>query len=342
MLPPVDTISGAAVRLLDPGDELGRRRGRRDGARRARAVPGAGLGGAVGATASRRSSRRPDCAGCTSSPTTTPTTPARPRPMRWPSASAATGLRSRCRSRPSRRDWLDVLNRGRSAMSFKFARIPAKAAGLPLTATQLRVLIAICLHADRDGFAHPSLARIGKIAHVQTANVAHSLSALVRHGLIRRDRTARGDGWANTQYQVIYEPAEVLSEEPLQVLSEKTLEVVSEETLPAGNGQCLREQYHTVSTDSTGTVWASSQPIEKVVRKSPRTNHLTDLPTEQSHTREQQVSIEIETINGAPPRITNTSCEIEPTPEAMRCQWPLDIGCARITLPGKALCAVHE
>src|SRR4051812_20489160 len=123
-------------------------------------------------------------------------------------------------------------------MSFKFARIPAKAAGLPLTATQLRVLIAICLHADRDGFAHPSHARIGKIAHVQTANVAHSLSALVRHGLIRRDRTARGDGWANTQYQVIYEPAEVLSEEPLQVLSEKTLEVVSEETLPAGNGQC--------------------------------------------------------------------------------------------------------
>jgi len=88
----------------------------------------------------------------------------------------------------------------------KFSRIPAWALGADLTETDWRVLCAICLHADKEGRAYPSLARIAEIARIHRNHVSRSTRRLQQFGLIRTSRLRRGEGWANTHYEVVYDP----------------------------------------------------------------------------------------------------------------------------------------
>jgi hypothetical protein len=88
----------------------------------------------------------------------------------------------------------------------KFSRIPAWAAALELTETDWRVLHAIGLHADKSGHAYPSLARIGKIARVRRNHVSRSTKRMEHLGLLRLTRLSRGSGWANTHYDIVFDP----------------------------------------------------------------------------------------------------------------------------------------
>ena len=60
----------------------------------------------------------------------------------------------------------------------KFSRIPARAAGMELTATDWAVLHVICLHADKAGQAYPSLARIAALARIRRNHVSRSTKRL--------------------------------------------------------------------------------------------------------------------------------------------------------------------
>jgi hypothetical protein len=65
----------------------------------------------------------------------------------------------------------------------KFSRIPARAAGMDLTATDWSVLHVICLHADKAGHAYPSMARIGNLCRIARRHVARSAKRLEEFGL---------------------------------------------------------------------------------------------------------------------------------------------------------------
>jgi helix-turn-helix protein len=96
-------------------------------------------------------------------------------------------------------------------MSERFARIPARVAALRhFTARDLRVLIAIAAHADPDGRAFPSLARIAALAAVDRTKVPPSIKKLTAAGLLtcKRRRDEAGDA-ASTVYQIIFEESGV-------------------------------------------------------------------------------------------------------------------------------------
>jgi hypothetical protein len=88
-----------------------------------------------------------------------------------------------------------------------FARIPAKAARAKLSATDWAVLHAIGLHADKDGKAFPSMARIAEIAGLKRNHVPRSVARLEQRSLLRRERMPRPNGgWQVTHYELFYEP----------------------------------------------------------------------------------------------------------------------------------------
>jgi hypothetical protein len=91
----------------------------------------------------------------------------------------------------------------------QFACIPARAASIRgLGAYDLRVLIAIALHADGDGRAYPSLARIASQACIARHNVSRSIARLEKVGLLRHKRRKGETGvWAHSSYEIIFEDA---------------------------------------------------------------------------------------------------------------------------------------
>ena len=109
----------------------------------------------------------------------------------------------------------------------KFARMPARAAGLGLTATDWAVLHVICLHADKAGSAYPSLARIATIARILRNHVSRSTKRLEELGLIRAQRLRRGEGWGNTQYHVLYDAPQMAPEMVLPEDDEVAPELVA-------------------------------------------------------------------------------------------------------------------
>jgi DNA-binding IscR family transcriptional regulator len=91
----------------------------------------------------------------------------------------------------------------------QFACIPAQAASIPgLGAYDLRVLIAIALHADGEGRAYPSLARIASRTCIARQNVSRSIARLEKAGLVRHWRHKSETGvWANSVYEIIFQDA---------------------------------------------------------------------------------------------------------------------------------------
>jgi hypothetical protein len=88
----------------------------------------------------------------------------------------------------------------------KFARIPTRvAAAGNLGALDLRVYIAIAGHANGDGKAYPSLARIAALTGAKRKNIPRSISRLEDASLLRRSRrqTERG-GWDRSTYEIIF------------------------------------------------------------------------------------------------------------------------------------------
>ncbi len=84
--------------------------------------------------------------------------------------------------------------------------LPRAATLLGLGAQDLRVLIAIAGHANGDGNAHPSLARIASLIGIDRRLVPRSIARLEDIGILRRNRRKgeRG-GWDRTTYEIIFE-----------------------------------------------------------------------------------------------------------------------------------------
>ncbi|HYZ40949.1 MAG TPA: helix-turn-helix domain-containing protein [Stellaceae bacterium] len=107
-------------------------------------------------------------------------------------------------------------------MGHRYARIPVRAANArSLGAKDLRVLIAIAAHADRDGRAFPSQGRIAALAGMDRRNVSGAVTRLEAAGLLRRDRrkTAFGDA-DSTVYTILYSGDEVSSTGMTPAISE--------------------------------------------------------------------------------------------------------------------------
>jgi hypothetical protein len=89
----------------------------------------------------------------------------------------------------------------------RFAAVPPRAATLSgLGAHDLRVLIAIAGHANGDGEAYPSLARIAALTGIGRRHVPRSIARLEDAGLLRRNRRKdeRG-GWDRSTYEIVLE-----------------------------------------------------------------------------------------------------------------------------------------
>lgn len=68
------------------------------------------------------------------------------------------------------------------------------------------MLVAIAAHANGDGKAYPSLARIAAATRIDRRHVPRSISRLEDAGLLRR-RRRKGErgGWDRTTYELIFE-----------------------------------------------------------------------------------------------------------------------------------------
>src|SRR5438552_13151455 len=94
-----------------------------------------------------------------------------------------------------------------ATVNASFSRVPAKAVRAKLRQTDWAVLHVIGLHADKDGRAFPSMARIAEIAGIRRGDVPRSLTRLADRGLLSRERVPRPKGgWQVNQYQLLYEP----------------------------------------------------------------------------------------------------------------------------------------
>src|ERR1051325_9210422 len=132
-------------------------------------------------------------------------------------------------------------------MTVKFARIPARAAGIKLTASDWAVLHAICLHADKSGRAYPSMGRIADLCGRDRRIIPRSIKRLVNLGLLRREHVHRGAGWRNTVYQILFEaPAgmssQVMTPERVGVLSGDDRGVISSDALTDQETDSLPER----------------------------------------------------------------------------------------------------
>jgi hypothetical protein len=196
-----------------------------------------------------------------------------------------------------------------------FARIPAKAATAKLTQTDWAVLHAIGLHADKDGRAFPSMARIAEITGIKRHNVARAIGRIERRGLLRRHRVPRPNGgWQVNHYELVYEPLGDV------IPSDNTPHVLSTDNTP-GKGVLSRDNR------------CSQHREQGVISSETLTNHLTTQGTEQAYQKEAQAGVGVTNGGGV---LTGDN-----TPPA-RCRWPLGAGCERPAVPGMGMCARHE
>ena len=193
-----------------------------------------------------------------------------------------------------------------------FALMSAKAARAELSATDFKVLLAIGLHADKDGRAFPSMARVAEIIGVRRGDIPRSLNRLEECGLLRRQRAPRAKGgWQVNRYELVYEPlGDVRNSADMDVRS---------------------------TTDTPG-VRKSADTCTQICGQGVRsdaalTNHLTNQGTKQAYQEESQAGVGA--INGGGVR------SVADTPPE-RCRWPLGAGCDKPAVPGMGMCARHE
>jgi hypothetical protein len=106
-------------------------------------------------------------------------------------------------------------------MSERFGRVPLRAASKGLPGSALQVLIAICAHADRRGYAYPSLGTIAALTGIARHNVPRATKPLIAEGLIIREK--RG-------YRVVLDDGGVINPESI------TAESITAESITAEDG----------------------------------------------------------------------------------------------------------
>ena len=90
--------------------------------------------------------------------------------------------------------------------SMRFARVPMWVASMQqLSGRALRVYICILAHADRNGFAFPSLATIAEVTGITRHKLPALINELIAAGLLRRQerRDEAGDNTTNL-YEVVW------------------------------------------------------------------------------------------------------------------------------------------
>lgn len=88
----------------------------------------------------------------------------------------------------------------------RFVRVPLAMALAKLGARALRVLIAIAAHADREGRAFPSLARIAKLTGIDRRGLHQEIAALVAVGLLRVEaRCSKSGDRASNIYTIVFD-----------------------------------------------------------------------------------------------------------------------------------------
>jgi hypothetical protein len=166
--------------------------------------------------------------------------------------------------------------------SVKFSRIPARAAGMKLTATDWQVLHAIALHADRRGQAFPSLGRIALIAGILRNHVPRSIKHLEKFSLLKSWRVRQDSKWANTHYQLIFD--EVVAEvDTLPTTNAPSRLKPSNGTVaPEVGPQATRVAPEMVSgSTSVGSTGGTSVGSKGGTRHGALTNHLTEVAKEE-------------------------------------------------------------
>jgi DNA-binding transcriptional MocR family regulator len=90
----------------------------------------------------------------------------------------------------------------------RFARVPIWAFHADITSRALRVLGAICAHADPAGRAWPSLDTIAALSGVARNKIFAAIDELENAGLLHRDRATDGGRGNSTHYQVVFQGPE--------------------------------------------------------------------------------------------------------------------------------------
>jgi len=157
-------------------------------------------------------------------------------------------------------------------MTGRYACIPGWALGLGLSKNDWIVLVVICLHADRDGRAFPSIRTIAAEAHIAPSNVPRSLAKLETLGLIRRERVPRSiGGWQNNVYQVVFDAPDASTnrtetDDPTRVIT---------------GGRTAQRVVISDSTETQGAIRGENAPMASplkrdVIRSNALTDHSTD------------------------------------------------------------------
>jgi|SRR5215469_13818577 len=138
-------------------------------------------------------------------------------------------------------------------MTEHFAKVPPRvAADFTLGAQDLRVLIAICSHANGGGRAYPSLARIASLTGIARHNVCRSIGRIEKAGYLRRQRRQCGNGvWDRSTYEIIFNcptaPAQIAEREALNGAERSarvmTLIAVNDRETPRGTGDAHFELF---------------------------------------------------------------------------------------------------
>lgn len=92
-------------------------------------------------------------------------------------------------------------------MGGRFVKLPEKAAKIAMTArkisgAELRVLLALGLHADVSGKCWPAVSTISVLTNLSERNARRALARLEKTGIITRERRKEGGRSRSTVYQL--------------------------------------------------------------------------------------------------------------------------------------------
>ena len=137
-----------------------------------------------------------------------------------------------------------------ATVNASFSRVPAKAVRAKLRQTDWAVIHAIGLHADKDGRAFPSMARIAEIVGIQRNNIPRSIGRLEERGLLRRKRLPKPNGgWQVSHYELVFDPlGDVIS--PDDIPREDVMQGDTHASSPVMTGCHLHRRQGVISSDA--------------------------------------------------------------------------------------------